>query len=226
MVAGSDTHAGGAIEGFALARKAMVESQLRPSGVNDPRVIAAMATVPRERFVPASRAGSAYSDRPVPLGGARELNAPVVTGRLLNELQLQPSDRALLVGSATGYAAALLTHLLVDLVALEEDEALMSVARAELGGTGVVLTLGPLSAGHAAGAPYDVIMIDGAVDRVPDALIEQLAESGRLATGLIESGVARLAVGRRAGAGFGVNAFEDAEPVRLPGFAAPKTFVF
>lgn len=224
MVAASDMQ--GDARGFVLARKAMVESQLRPSGVNDPRVIAAMATVPRERFVPADRRGSAYSDRPVPLGGAREMNAPVVTGRLLTELQLQPSDRALLVGAATGYAAALLTHLLMDVVALEEDESLMAAARSELGDTGIVLVHGPLAAGHAAQAPYDVIMIDGAIERIPRKLIEQLADGGRLATGLIDGGVARLAVGRKAGTGFGVNAFEDADPVRLPGFAAPKAFVF
>lgn len=224
MVAASDMQ--GDARAFALARKAMVESQLRPSGVNDPRVIAAMATVPRERFVPAERRGSAYSDRPVPLGGAREMNAPVITGRLLTELRVQPSDRALLVGAATGYAAALLTHLIVDLVAVEADAALLAVARAELGDTGVVFVEGPMADGHAAGAPYDIILVDGAVDRVPDALIAQLADGGRLATGLIDGGVGRLAVGRRGGSGFGVSAFEDADPVRLPGFAAPKAFVF
>ncbi len=220
MSVGSDTR------GFAQARKAMVESQLRPSGVNDPRVVAAMAVVPRERFVPASRTGSAYSDRPVPLGRAREMNAPVITGRLLTELHLQPSDRALLIGAAMGYAAALLTHLLVDLVAVEEDETLLATARDALDGTGVTLVHGSLAAGHPAGAPYDVILIDGAVEHVPDALIEQLGDGGRLAAGLIDGGVARLVVGRRAGAGFGVNAFEDAEPVHLPGFSRPKTFVF
>lgn len=230
MVAGSDSHVSGThaddARGFALSRKAMVESQLRPSGVNDPRVIAAMASVPRERFVPAERRGSAYADRPIPLGGARALNAPVITGRLLTELRLRPSDRALLVGAATGYAAALLTHLLADLVALEEEEALIAIARVELEGSGVVLVQGPLADGHAAGAPYDVIMIDGAVDRVPDALIAQLEDGGRLATGLLDGGVGRLVVGRRAGTGFGVHAFEDADPVRLPGFAAALDFVF
>lgn len=228
MVADSLAHADGTADArdFATARKLMVSSQLRPSGVNDPRVVAAMAVVPRERFVPADRLGSAYSDRPVPLGGGRELNTPVITGRLLTELHVEPADRALLVGAATGYTAALMTHLLADLVALEADDALLAVARVELGGTDVVLVHGPLADGHAAGAPYDVILIDGAVDRVPGALIAQLADGGRLATGLIEGGVARLAVGRKAGTGFGVNAFEDADPVRLPGFAAPPTFVF
>lgn len=235
MIAGSDMHGnagrgnvgpGDGAPDFDMARKVMVASQLRPSGVNDRHVIAAMATVPRERFVPASRVGSAYSDRPVPLGGARELNPPVITGRLLTELHLQPSDRVLLVGAATGYAAALLTRIVVGPVAVEEDEALISVARAQLGDTDVEIVQGPLANGHAAGAPYDAILIDGAVDRIPDALVEQLAPGGRLATGLIDAGIGRLVVGRRGGSGFGVNAFEDADPVRLPGFAGPRAFVF
>ncbi len=219
----ADMHAEDA---FAHARTLMVASQLRPSGVNDPRVIAAMATVPREIFVPVDRAGSAYSDRPVPLGAGRETAAPVVTGRLLTELQLRPGDRALLIGAGLGYAAALLTHLVADIVAVEEDDVLYAAAQAALAGSDVQLIHGPLAEGHAAGAPYDVVLIDGAVDRIPDALVEQMADGGRLAAGLIDGGVGRLVVGRREGAGFGVRAFEDAEPGRLPGFSKPPAFVF
>lgn len=213
-------------DSFVRARRLMVASQLRPSGVNDPRVVAAMATVPREVFVPTDRVGSAYSDRPVPLGAGREMAAPVVTGRLLTELQLRPGDRALLIGAGMGYAAALLTHLVAEVVAVEEDDVLFAAARDALAGTGVRLIHGPLADGHAAGAPYDAILIDGAVDRIPDALIEQMADGGRLAAGLIDGGVGRLVVGRRGGAGFGVRAFEDAEPGRLPGFSKPPAFVF
>lgn len=204
----------------------MVESQLRPSGVNDIRVIAAMATVPREAFVPADRAGVAYSDRPVPLGGGREMNPPTVTARLLNELDIQPSDRALLIGAGSGYAAALLSRLVADLVAVEDDPKLFAMAQDMLATTDGDLVEGPLAEGHAAGAPYDVILIDGAVEHIPDALIAQLAEGGRLAAGLVQDGVVRLVVGRRAGAGFGVRAFEDAEAVRLPGFAGTQVFSF
>lgn len=211
---------------FDLARKAMVESQLRPSGVNDVRVIAAMAVVPREAFVPADRLGSAYSDRPVPLGGGREMNPPVITGRLLTALGVQPSDRVLLIGLATGYAAALLTRLVADLVAVEENAALFATAQAELGRTGATLIEGPLAQGHAAGAPYDIILIDGAVEHIPETLIAQLADGGRLAAGIVDGGVGRLVVGRRAGAGFGVAAFEDGEAVRLPGFEKAMAFTF
>lgn len=213
-------------DSHSLARKAMVESQLRPSGVNDVRVIAAMATIPREAFVPAARSGSAYSDRPVPLGHGREMNSPIVTGRLLTELRVQPSDRVLLIGLATGYAAALLTRLVADLVAVEENAQLFALARAELAETGAVLIEGPLAMGHSDGAPYDVILIDGAVEQIPRTLIDQLADGGRLAAGLIDGGVGRLVVGRRAGSGFGVLAFEDGEAVRLPGFARAAAFTF
>lgn len=212
--------------GYGVARKAMVESQLRPSGVNDPRVVAAMATVPREAFVPADRAGSAYSDRPIPLGGGREMNPPVITARLLTELHVQPSDRGLLVGLASGYTAALLTRLVADLVAVEEDARLFKLANAELGETGATLVEAPLASGHEAGAPYDIILIDGAVQHIPDALIAQLANGGRLAAGLVDGGVCRLVVGRKAGAGFGVAAFEDGEAVRLPGFGKAMAFTF
>lgn len=213
---------------YGELRKAMVESQLRPSGVNDVRVIAAMATVPRERFVPPERAALAYTDRPVPLVGGRQMNPPTVTGRLLTELRIAQSDRVLLIGAAGGYAAALLATLAVDVIAVEEDANLLSLAREALGqaGVGVTLVEGPLNAGHAAGAPYEVILIDGAVEQIPDLLVSQLASGGRLATGLIDEGVGRLALGRRAGSGFGIYAFEDSEAVRLPGFERVRAFTF
>lgn len=212
--------------GHDLARKAMVESQLRPSGVDDVRVIAAMATVPREAFLPPERVGVAYSDRPVPLGNGRELTAPVIVGRLLTRLAIAPSDRVLLVGLASGYVAALLTRLVADLVAVEDEPSLFAMARARLGDTEATLIEGPLARGHPDGAPYDVILIDGAVEHIPETLIAQLADGGRLAAGLIDGGVGRLVIGRRAGGGFGVSAFEDGEAARLPGFAKPKAFTF
>lgn len=209
------------------ARILMVASQLRPSGVNDPRVISVMARVPREMFVPADRAAVAYSDRPVPLGGGREMNAPIITGRLLNELKLQAWDRALLIGAGGGYAAALLSELVKHVVAVEEDIALAGRARTVLAGTAnVTLVEARLAAGHAEGGSYDVILIDGAVERIPNTISAQLAEGGRLAAGLIDGGVGRLVIGRRAGAGFGAFAFEDGEAVRLPGFARAAAFTF
>ena len=220
--------AGGEFDG---ARRIMVASQLRPSGVNDVRVIAAMTIVPREAFVPPDRVSVAYSDRPVQMTATREMNAPIITGRLLTELHLQPSDRVLLVGAAGGYAAALLSRLVHETVALEEDAELAVMARAALAGLGnVVFVESRLAEGHPAAAPYDAILIDGAIDRIPNALVAQLADGGRLAAGLIERDrrgtVTRLVTGRKVGDGFGTFAFEDGDAVRLPGFARAPAFQF
>lgn len=210
------------------ARTLMVTSQLRPSGVNDPRVIAAMALVPREAFVPADRIAFAYSDRPVPLGGGREMNAPIVTGRLLNELRLVDGERVLLIGAGYGYAAALLATLGAVVTAVEEDPRLAAAARIALapGHEEVTLVEARLAAGHADGGPYDIIFIDGAVERIPNTLVAQLVDGGRLAAVLATGAVGRLVIGRRSGAGFGTDAFADGEGVRLPGFGRAPTFTF
>jgi protein-L-isoaspartate(D-aspartate) O-methyltransferase len=211
-------------QSFEAMRRAMVESQLRTTGVNDPRVIAAMAAVPRERFVPEARRALAYMDRPVALGGGRELNLPEATGRLLTAAQVARRDRVLLVGAATGYTAALLRELAGHVVALEEDARLAAVARGLL--QGVELVEGPLHLGWSAGAPYDLVFVDGRIEHVPDALVDQLAEGGRLAAAVHEKGATRLGLGRKAGVGFGMDLFADCEASPLPGFAKPKTFVF
>ena len=207
---------------FETMRRAMVASQLRTNAVNDTRVVAAMAEVPRERFVPADQATVAYADRGVPLPGGRMLNPPMPLGRLLTELHPQPRDRALVVGAATGYSAAVLARMVASVVALEEDEALPMPAAAP----GVRFVHGPLTEGWGEGAPYDLILIDGAVEAVPPAIIAQLADGGRLGVAIVEAGVTRLSVGRRAGSGFGLNAFADADATALPGFAPPPAFQF
>lgn len=210
-------------QSFEAMRRAMVESQLRTTGVNDPRVVAAMALVPRERFVPAQWRSLAYMDRPVPVGGGRELNMPEATGRLLTAAAVTRHDRVLLVGAATGYTAALLAELAGSVVALEEDaELAQQVSQVP----NVDYVQGSLDQGWAAGAPYDLIFIDGAVEHVPEALTAQLKDGGRLAAAIVESGATRLGVGRKVGAGFGMDLFADCEAVRLPGFARPKSFVF
>jgi protein-L-isoaspartate(D-aspartate) O-methyltransferase len=214
-------------QNFDAMRQAMVASQLRTSAVNDARVIAAMAAVPRERFVPADRRAVAYIDRTVPLGDGRVMNTPLSTGLLLTQAGVRPDDKVLLVGAATGYTAALLARLAGSVVALESDPALAATARETLKDVpGISLVDGPLADGVADRAPYDLILIDGVVETVPPALIDQLADNGRLATGLIEGSVMRLAIGRRAGAGFGLNAFADADSAILPGFEKPRAFSF
>src|SRR5687767_2518913 len=122
---------------FETMRRAMVASQLRTTGVNDPRVVAAMGAVPRERFVPSERRALAYADARVPLGRGRELNPPMTLGRLLTEARLDGSERALVIGAATGYSAAVLARLAASVVALEEDPELAAFARAALDGTAI-----------------------------------------------------------------------------------------
>lgn len=208
-------------------RRAMVASQLRTNAVSDPRVVAAMARVPRERFVSEDRRSLAYVDIAVPLGHGRALSPPMVLGRLLTEAQPVAGDHALVVGAATGYAAAVLAALVSSVVALEEDAALAQRARELLAGeTGVTLVEGPLPQGWAAAAPYDLILIDGAVEQISPALVAQLAPQGRLVAAIVERGVTRLAVGRRAGGDFAMAAFVDAAAPILPGFEPVVGFRF
>jgi len=211
-------------QNFEAMRRAMVESQLRTTGVNDPRVVAVMAEVPRERFVPEDRRPLAYMDRPVALGHGRELNLPEATGLLLTAAQVGKKDHVLVVGAATGYAATLLRKLAGSVVALEENAELAKIARGLLPDVEVVE--GPLSQGWPAGAPYDLIFVDGRIEQVPDALIDQLADGGRLAAAVHDKGATRLGLGRKSGPGFGMDLFADCEASPLPGFAKPKTFAF
>ncbi len=185
---------------FEQMRHAMVVSQLRPGGVTDVRVIDAMSAVPREDYVPEHRRATAYADRMIALSGGRGFNPPVVTGRLLSEARIAAGDRVLIIGSATGYTAAVVA-MLTDMVSSVD-------AGADIAGT------------------YDVIMIDGAVDHVPESVVGHLAENGRLVTGIVDAGVTRLAIGRRGGGGFGVVAFMDADMTILPAYARPPAFVF
>lgn len=209
------------------ARHAMVASQLRTNAVSDTRVVAAMAGMPREAFLPAGAAAIAYRDTAIPLGGARAVNPPLATARLLTEAALRPEDRVLLIGAAGGYAAALLAGLVAAVTAVESDPGLLAIARGALAETGnVTLVDAPLEAGAPGDATYDVLVIDGAVEEVPTALIDQLRSGGRVVTGLVEHGVTRLAAGVKTGGGFGLTAFADSECVRLPGFARPTGFRF
>jgi Protein-L-isoaspartate carboxylmethyltransferase len=208
---------------FAAARQAMVDSQLRPQGVNDPSVIAAMSLVPREKFVPDEQRTLAYVDRAIPLGEGRAIPAPAVTGLLLTALAALPGERALVVGAGTGYAAALLAEMGIRATALETSATLVAAAKK----LRVTVAEGPLADGHARSAPYDFILIDGAVGIIPDALIDQLKDGGRLAGAIIEEGgITRLFVGRKAGGGFGFHSIADSTTPALPGFERPRDFTF
>ena len=210
------------IPDFAAAREAMVESQLRPQGVADPAVLQAMGRVERERFLPADKRPLAYADRSVALGGGRFLTAPAVLGQLLTQMMPLPGQRALVVGAGTGYSAAVLGAMGLEVTALETSPELASAARAG----GVEIVEGPLEAGYSKGAPYDQILIDGAVEYLPDAIVGQLADGGRLGTALVDRGVTRLIVGRKVGGAFGYLSLSDAGVPVLPGFTRPRAFTF
>jgi protein-L-isoaspartate(D-aspartate) O-methyltransferase len=207
---------------FTAARQAMVDSQLRPQGVNDPAVIAAMSLVPRELFVPEGQKDLAYVDRGIPLGQGRAMAAPAVVGLLLTALEVDRGEKALVVGSGSGYSAAILAEMGAHPVALESSPELAAAARRN----GLEVAEGPLEAGHGAGAPYDVILIDGAVEFIPDELVAQLRENGRLGASLIDQGITRLIVGRKAGGGFGFHSIADSATPALPGFERPRAFTF
>ncbi len=211
---------------FEQMRRAMVASQLRTTGVSDPRVVAAMGAVARERFVPAERCALAYADTLVPLGDGRELNSPMALGRMLSEARLRGNEKALVIGAATGYSAAVLARLAGSVTAVEEAPELAGFARDALAGTNVELVEGPLTQGHAAGAPYEFILIDGAVGHVPQAIVDQIADGGEFALALLDEGVTRLCVGRVVGGAFGATAVSDAAATVLPGFEKPRGFSF
>jgi protein-L-isoaspartate(D-aspartate) O-methyltransferase len=210
------------IPDFAAAREAMVESQLRPQGVTDPAVLDAMRRIPRENFLPSHTRPLAYVDRAVAIGSGRFLVAPAVLGQLLTQMMPEPGQRALVVGAGTGYSAAVLIAAGLHVVALESDRELAEAARKQK----LKVVEGPLEEGHTAGAPYDQILIDGAVEFIPDPLIAQLADGGRLGTAILDRGITRLAVGRKAGDAFGTLSVGDAGVPLLPGLQRPRAFTF
>lgn len=207
-----------------ILRRHMVDSQLRTSGINEPWITKAMGDLPRENFVGADRAAVAYSDRPVPLGAGRVLNPPMISGLMLQAAEPATDDNVLLIGAGSGYLAALLAPRVASLVAVEEDAALANLARANA--PSVQCVDAALNGGYAAEAPYSLIVIDGAIDVLPQAIVDQLAEGGRIICGLREGAAFRLAKGVKHGAHLALRSFADAEAAPLPGFAAAKEFVF
>jgi protein-L-isoaspartate(D-aspartate) O-methyltransferase len=210
------------IPDFAAARQAMVECQLRPQGVTDPAVLDAMRRVRREKFLPGYTRPLAYVDRSVAMGEGRFLAAPAVLGQLLTQMMPEAGQRALVLGAGTGYSAAVFAAIGLEVAAVESDSALVATAREQ----GVEVIEGPLEAGHPKGAPYDQILIDGAIEYIPEAIVDQLADGGRLGGALVDRGVTRLIVGRKAGGAFGYLSIGDAGVPALPGFSRPKSFTF
>jgi protein-L-isoaspartate(D-aspartate) O-methyltransferase len=215
---------------FDEMRQAMIDCQLRTTGVDDPRVVEAFAAVPRERFVPANRAMLAYLDEDQPIAPGRCIMEPMAFGQLLMGARFRPHERVLVVGAGTGYPAAVIARLAGEVVALEQDPALAAQARANLAALGVdkaSVVEGLLAAGWPQGAPYDVIYFDGAIEIVPDTLLAQLKDGGRIVGVIVdEAGVQRAATGVVTAGSFGTVAFTDISVARLPGFERPKRFTF
>ncbi|TCZ54999.1 protein-L-isoaspartate O-methyltransferase family protein [Roseicella aquatilis] len=216
---------------YADARKRMVDGQLRPNRVTDPRVLDAMRELPRENFLPASARVRAYSDEDVPLPGGRALVEPMVIARLIQLAAVRPGDRVLVLCAGTGYGAAVLARCGAQVVAVESDQTLAGIAAralaANLPAGAVRLESGRPAQGFAAGAPYDAILIEGEVPEVPQAVAEQLAEGGRLVTvlgGGQRSGVAVLA--RKLGGSVTVTPAFDCATVPLAEFTPAPGFVF
>jgi protein-L-isoaspartate(D-aspartate) O-methyltransferase len=210
------------IPDYAAARRVMIESQLRPTGVVDPAIVGAFAAVERENFVPESLRPLAYADRAIALGDGRFLTPPSALGKLLMQMMPRSGQRALVVGAASGYSAEVLRRMGLDVIALDSSAPLAGNAR-ELG---LNVVEGPLEEGWKKGAPYDQILIDGAVEQIPETIVRQLADGGRLGTALVDRGVTRLVVGRKVGDAFGYLSVADAGMPVLPGFNRPRAFTF
>ena len=211
---------------FAAARRNMVEGQIRPADVTDLRVQSAMLDVPRERFVP--NAELAYLDIDIPLAEgaqARRMLKPVVIGRLLQALAPASQERALDVACGTGYSAALLASLSGEVIAVEDDLALVTQAKKNLGSS-VKVVAGPLNLGWPGGGPYDVILLNGATEVVPESLFSQLKDGGRLACVLGTGRAGRAMLYLRSGSEVGGRPLFDAAAPLLPGFAKAHEFTF
>jgi len=219
---------------YAVARRNMVEGQLRTNEITDPALVAAVLETPRERFVPPGWESLAYADRPVPLGALaqrdkqRTMVEPLALARLLQAADVHSTDSVLHVACNTGYGTALLVRLGAKVTAIESDPALAAAARANLAALGLAVTVveGPLAAGLAQSAPYDAIVIEGAVERLPDGFAGQLAPDGRLTAIALDGGAGQVRLYRRAGGHLSGFPRAGAYAPVLEGFERPAEFVF
>jgi protein-L-isoaspartate(D-aspartate) O-methyltransferase len=221
------------MSGFSTARQNMVDSQVRPSDVTDVGIIDAMRTVPREAFVPQNQRALAYLDLDLDVGeggpAKRFLIKPVVIAKMLQAADIRDTDAVLVVGCASGYLAALVAKLARHVVATECDPSLAAKARdvfAELGIGNVTVKAAAVAEGDSENAPYDVIILNGATEIVPDRLYRQLKEGGRLVGVFAMTQPQRAVIVTRSHDDFGNRALFDAAIPVLPGFERPPAFVF
>ncbi len=213
---------------FAFRRTMMVDTQVRPSDVTKFPVIAAMLEVPRERFVPDALREAAYAGENLPLGPGRVVLEPRTLAKMLDALDIQPGELVLDVGCGLGYSAAVIARLAEAVIAVEEDEAMAreaEAALAEAGEDNAMVVAAALAAGAPRHGPYDAITIEGAAERVPQALIDQLKEGGRIGCLFMDGALGVCRIGRKHdGVVTWRYAFNAAAPV-LPGFSAEREFV-
>jgi protein-L-isoaspartate(D-aspartate) O-methyltransferase len=214
---------------YAAQRLNMVESQVRANDVTDVRIHAALREVARERFVPATKRAVAYADAAIELVPGRYMLEPRSLAKMLQLAEIAPGDSVLDVGCATGYSTAILAKLAARVIGLEEDADLVRVAcdmLAAVSARNARVVQGALAGGHAASAPYDVIFIGGAVEQVPDGLLAQLADGGRLVSVLQRGPQGRATLFLREDGHVGHRAAFDASAPFLAGFRQPAGFVF
>jgi protein-L-isoaspartate(D-aspartate) O-methyltransferase len=215
---------------FSAQRQMMVDCQVRTFDVTDQALLAALYDVPREFFAARELATLAYADRMLPsAGGKRQILAPMVLARMIQAAALRPTDKVLDVGGGAGYAACVMARLAASVVALENDPALTEAARtatAKSGQGNVSFVTGALDQGHAAGAPYDAILIDGAIEIVPQLLLQQLADGGRLVAVDASTAASRVVRYERTANDFGRRALFNASAPVLDGFRREPVFAF
>jgi len=214
---------------FAAARRNMIDGQILPNRVSDSLVMEAFEGIPRERFVPDALRSVAYADEDLLLGQGRCLLEPSVLARLLQAAAIEDSETVLVVAGATGYTAAVVSRLAQSVVLLEAHAGFAATARAtlaELEFSAVTVVEGPLTEGCVEHGPYDVILVDGAIEHAPPALMAQLGDGGRLVA-VVQTGVQGVAtVFRKYGASVGEVPVFDANVPKLAEFVAPSQFVF
>lgn len=214
---------------FSQARTMMVDTQVRPNDVTKYPVIEAMLTVPREAFVPDARQAVAYVGENVPLAQDRWLLEPRSFGKMLDGLNIQPTELVLIVGAGLGYEAAVVARLAQAVVALESHPEMAAQAEATLAEQGVdnvAVVTGDLAAGYPGQAPYDVILIAGGIEELPQALADQLAEGGRIGAIFAEGNLGVARIGHKIDGEINWRfAFNGSAPV-LPGFNRQTGFVF
>ena len=210
----------------AKARRLMVDGQVRVADVTSPELLSAMLEVPREQFVAAAQREQAYYDAEIEIAKGRVLLRPMVLGKLIQALRVEPHDKVLDVGGGLGYSSALLARLAGSVVALEQD-GIAPRAQAALAGTAnVSVVSGPLAAGWPPQAPYDVILVNGAVEFLPDSFAAQIAPTGRLACIRRDGAASKAMLYRLAEEKLVGRSIFDAWAPILPGFERPPAFVF